>query len=184
GFKQKQVEKLLKINQSSISRRIETIKMKFLKTLVEMSQPHQWVADYVAGWLHKNFRAPRHSDLIEVALVQAMKELESKEKEVLRLRYGQQVAEEKIACQLGVSLLEVTATISQAQQKLQANLIEVLNTWVKEYVEKWLVNFYQAKFLAACRTLNLSLGGEDTSPTIDTIVQECLQTLITCKKGE
>jgi RNA polymerase sigma factor (sigma-70 family) len=184
GFKQKQLAIQLNLNQSSISRRLDAIKIQLLQAMVEMSQPHQWVADYVVEWLQKNFRAPLHSDLIQVALVQAIKELESEEQEVLRLRYGQQVAEEKIATELGIDLLAVSAIISQVQQKLQGNLIKVLNTWVKEYVEKWLVKFYQAQILAAGRTLNLSLAGKDTSQTIETIVQECFQNLMSCKKGE
>ncbi|WP_445250062.1 sigma factor-like helix-turn-helix DNA-binding protein [Microcoleus sp. OTE_8_concoct_300] len=180
GFKQKQLALQLNLNQSSISRRLDAIKIQLLQAMVEMSQPHQWVADYVVEWLQKKFRAPLHSDLIQVALVQAIKELESEEQEVLHLRYGQQVAEEKIATELGVDLLAVSAIISQAQQKLQANLIKVLNTWVNQYVEKWLVNFYEA----AGQTLNLSLGSKDTSKTIDTMVQECLQTLMIGQKGE
>jgi RNA polymerase sigma factor (sigma-70 family) len=184
GFKQKQLAIQLNLNQSSISRRLDAIKIQFLQAMVEMSQPHQWVADRVVGWLQKDFRAPVHSDLIQVALVQAIKEFELEEQEVLHLRYGQQVAEEKIATELGIDLLAVSTIISQAQQKLQANLIKVLNTWVKEYVETWLVKFYKALISATGRTLNLSVAGKDTSQTIETIVQECLQTLMNCKKGE
>jgi len=184
GFKQKQLAIQLNLNQSSISRRIDSIKIQLLQAMVEMSQPHQWVANYVVEWLQKKFRAPLRSDLIQVALVQAIKELESEEQEVLRLRYGQKAAEEKIATELGIDLLAVSAIIFQAQQKLQANLIKVLNTWMKEYVEKWLVNFYHAQILAAGKTLNLSVAGKDTSQIIETIVQECLQTLMSCKKGE
>jgi len=184
GFKQKQLAIQLNLNQSSISRRLDAINIQLLQAMVEMSHPHQWVADYVVEWLHKNFRAPLHSDLIQVALVQAIKEFESEEQEVLHLRYGQQVAEEKIATELGMDLLAVSAIISQAQQKLQANLIKVLNTWVKEYVETWLVKFYKAQISATGQTLNLSVAGKDTSQIIETIVQECLQTLMICKKGE
>jgi DNA-directed RNA polymerase specialized sigma24 family protein len=184
GFKQNQLAIQLNLNQSSISRRLDAIKIQLLQAMVQMSQPHQWVADYVGEWLQKKFRAPLHSDLIQVALVQAIKELELEEQEVLRLRYGQQVAEEKIATELGLDLLAVSAIIFLAQQKLQGNLIKVLNTWVKEYVEKWLVKFYQAQILAAGQTLNLSVAGKDTSQIIETIVQECLQTLMICKKGE
>jgi len=184
GFKQKQLAIQLNLNQSSISRRLDAIKIQLLQAMVEMSQPHQWVANYVVEWLQKKFRAPLHSDLIQVALVQAIKEFELEEQEVLHLRYGQQVAEEKIATELGIDLLAVSAIISQAQQKLQANLIKVLNTWVKEYVETWLVKFYKAQISATGRTLNLSVAGKDTSQIIETIVQECLQTLMSCKKGE
>ncbi len=184
GLKQKQLAIQLNLNQSSISRRLDAIKIQLLQPMVEMSQPEQWVADYVVEWLQKKFRAPLHSDLIQVALVQAIKEFELEEQEVLHLRYGQQVVEEKIATELGIDLLAVSTIISQAQQKLQANLIKVLNTWVKEYVETWLVKFYKAQISATGRTLNLSVAGKDTSQIIETIVQECLQTLMICKKGE
>ncbi|WP_449420398.1 sigma-70 family RNA polymerase sigma factor [Phormidium nigroviride] len=185
GFKQKQVAKQLQVNQSVISRRLDAIKIKLLETMVEMSQPHSWVANYVAGWLQRNYRTPLHSDLIEMALVAAIKELESEEKEVLRLRYGdERLAVEKIACQLSIDLSQVNTILSQTQQKLQANLIKVLNSWVKEYVEKWLEKFYQSQILAGCGKRNLSLGDEDISQSIDSIVQECQQTLMNCKKGE
>lgn len=183
-FKQNQVAKQLQVNQSVISRRLDAIKMKLIQTMVEMSQPHSWVANYVAGWLQRNYRAPLHSDLIQVALVQAIKELESQEKEVLRLRYGEGDTAEKIAYQLSRDLSEVNTIISQTQQKLQANLIKVLNSWVKEYVEKWLEKFYQSQILAACGTPNLPVGGKDVSQTIDSIVQECQKTLMNYKKGE
>ncbi|NJK67693.1 MAG: hypothetical protein HC941_15220 [Microcoleus sp. SU_5_3] len=81
-----------------------------------------------------------------------------------------------------MNLLEVDAAISQAQHKLQAKLIKVLNAWHKKYVGEWLVEFYKAQILAACRTLNLSLEGEDTYKNIDSIVQECLQTLTASTK--
>jgi hypothetical protein len=151
---------------------------------VEASKPDRGVADSVVTWLQKNFRAPLRSDLIQAALVQATKELDSKEQEVLHLRYGQQIAEENIASQLDMNLLEVTDTISQAQHKLQAKLIKNLNIWQKELVTNWLKKFYQAQILAVCQTLNLSLEGEDASQIIDSIVQQCLQTLTASQKGE
>ncbi len=184
GFKQKQLELKLKLNQSSISRRLTTIERKLLEALVEASKPDRGVADCVVGWLQKNFRAPLRSDLIQAALVQATKELDSKEQKVLHLRYGQQITEENIASQLDMNLLEVTDTISQAQHKLQAKLIKNLNIWQKELVTNWLKKFYQAQILAVCRTLNLSLEGEDASQIIDSIVQQCLQTLTASQKGE
>jgi len=184
GLKQTQLAAKLNLNQSSISKRLTTMEIKLSEALVEVSEPARWLANYVVGWLQKNYRAPLHSDLIQAALVQAIRELDSKEQEILHLRYGQQVAEENIAGQLGMNLLEVTATISQTQHKLEAKLIKVLNTWQKECVGRWLAKFYQDQILAACRTLNLSLGGEDISKNIDSIVQQCLQTLTASKKGE
>jgi DNA-directed RNA polymerase specialized sigma24 family protein len=184
GFKQKQLEIKLKLNQSSISRRLTTIERKLLEALVEVSEPDRWVPHHVVRWLERNFRAPLDSGLIQLALVKATKELDSKEQEVLRLRYGQQVAEENIASQLGMNLLEVTAAISQAQHKLEAKLIKNLQRWQKKYVGNRLAKFYKNQILAACRTLNLSLGSEDDSQIIDSIVQQCLQTLTESQKGE
>ncbi|MEG4814872.1 hypothetical protein [Microcoleus sp. K5-D4] len=184
GLKQNTLENLLGIDQTSISRKIRKMKINLLETLGNLSKPDRWVAKYVVGWVQKNFRAPLRSDLIQAALVQATKELDSKEQEVLRLRYGQQIAEENIARQLDMNLLEVADTISQAQHKLQAKLIKNLNNWEKKYVEEWLAKFYQAQILAACGTLNISLDGEDASQIIDSIVQQCLQTLTASKKGE
>jgi hypothetical protein len=62
--------------------------------------------------------------------------------------------------------------------------MNVLNTWVKEYVENWLIKFYQAQIVAVCGSRNLSLKDPDISQTIDTIIHKSLQTLTNCKKGE
>ncbi|OCQ91144.1 hypothetical protein BCD67_25435 [Oscillatoriales cyanobacterium USR001] len=184
GFNQTQVAKELQVDQSGISRKLKSITLELLLTLLEISQPDKWVKDCVAGWLKKDFCAPSHSDLIEMALVEAIKELEFKEQEVLRRRYGRGESAEKIACDLSIDLSEINDLISQAQQKLQANLMKVLNSWVKEYVEKWLEKFYQAQIRLVCGKRNLSLDDENISQTIDRIAQECQKTLMTCKKGE
>ncbi|MEG4495039.1 hypothetical protein [Microcoleus sp. D3_18_C4] len=183
GFKQKQLEIPLGIDQTSISRKLKRMKIQLLEALGKLSQPHQRVDEYVVGWLQKDFRTPDTSEHRSAALVQAIRELDSQQQEVLRLRYGQKLAEENIADRLGMNLLELTATISQAQHKLLAKLIKLLNVWETEYVEKWLVQFYKPQFLAACRALNLSIG-EDISQFIDAIVQQFLETLTTFKKGE
>ncbi|MEG4812266.1 hypothetical protein QUA82_32555 [Microcoleus sp. F8-D3] len=184
GFKQKKLEIPLGIDQTSISRKLKRMKIQLLETFGNLSQPHQRVDEYVVGWLQKDFRAPDTSEYRSVALVEAIRELESQQQEVLRLRYGQKLAEEKIADRLGMNLLELTATISQAQHKLQEKLIKLLKVWETECVEKWLVEFYKPQFLAACRTLNLSIDGEYSSQVIDEIVQKCLETLTISKKGE
>lgn len=167
GLKQKQLENQLGIDQTSISRKLKRMKIQLLETLGSLSQPHQRVDEYVVGWLQKDFRAPNTSEYRQAALVQAIGELDSRQQEVLRLRYGQKLAEEKIADRLGMNLLELAATISQAQHKLQAKLINLLNVWEIEYVEKWLIEFYKPQFLAACRTLNLSIDGAESSQIID-----------------
>ncbi|WP_293351517.1 MULTISPECIES: hypothetical protein [unclassified Microcoleus] len=181
GFKQKQLEISIGIDQTSISRKLKRMKIQLLETLGKLSQPDRRVDEYVVGWLQKDFRAPDRSDYRSAALVEAIAELDSQQQEVLRLRYGRQLAEEKIADQLGMNLLELAATISQSQHKLQAKLINLLNFWEAEYVEKWLIEFYKPQFLATCRALNLSIDSPYSSQDIDAIVQEFLKNLTTSK---
>ena len=174
GLKQKQLEIKLGTSQSAISRRLHTIKKQLLKTLIQKSQPHEWVTNYVVEWLHKSFRAPRHSDLIEAALVQATKELSSENQQVLLMRYGEQVSEQNIATQLGISLLDVNTIIDQSQYKLETHLIKKLHDWEEKCVDEWLKSFCKSKILAICRTLNLYLEIEDDQQIIDRFVEEHL----------
>jgi DNA-directed RNA polymerase specialized sigma24 family protein len=181
-FNQKQIEMKLQVSQSAISRRLNTIKKQLLKTLIQKSHPHQWVTNYVVKWLHKNFRAPQHSELREAALVQATKELSYLEQQVLFLRYGQQVNEEKIGNQLGMSLLEVHTNIAESKHKLQSHLIKQISEWEKQYVEKRLKRFYRSKLSEACQIPYLSLDREYLNQNIDRIVEECLHNLIVTNK--
>lgn len=184
NLKQKQLEIKLGMSQSAISRRLQTIKKQLLRTLTQKSQSHEWIANYVAQWLHKDFRAPRHSELIEEALVQATKELSSSEQQVLRMCYGEpSVNEQNIANHLGISLLDVNAIITKSQDKLEAHLMHKLTHWEKDCVEKWLKSFYQY-VLVIGQTINLSLEMEDDCQEIDKIVKEYLQDLKINKKGE
>ncbi|TAE03156.1 MAG: hypothetical protein EAZ98_00625 [Oscillatoriales cyanobacterium] len=184
GFNQKQMEIKLNLTQSAISRRLNTIKKRLRTTLNQQSQPDKWVKNYVVEWLHKSFHSPQHSELCEAALVEAIKELHPSERQVLFLRYGEQVNEQNIASQLGISLLDVNAIMDISKHKLQAYLMKELTRWEKECMEVLLKEFYKPKISVACETLNLSLEGEDTSQIIDRIVAECLQNLIVTEKGE
>ncbi len=184
GLNQKQIEIQLKVNQSSISRRLSNIKKRLMTTLTQQSQPDKWVRNYVVEWLHKSFCSPRYSELLEAALVEAIKELHPSERQVLFLRYGEQVNEQNIASKLGINLLDVNAIIDTSQYKLEAYLINELPHWEKECMEGWLKEFYEPKILVIGETLNLSLEGEDTSQIIDRIVEEYLQSLIVTEIGE
>lgn len=146
GLNQKQIEIQLQVSQSAISRRLNTIKKKLLNTLIQKSQPDRWVRNYVIEWLHKSFQSPRNSELLEATLVEAVQELDYSERQVLFLRYGdEQVNEQNIATQLGISLLQVNAIIDTSQYKLEAYLIKELPRWEKKYVEQWLEEFYESK---------------------------------------
>ena len=91
GLNQKQLANRLGINQSTISRYLAKSTIQLLESLAGISQPQQWVQQYVEKWLERQYRAPVHSDLIQAALVSTIKKLTSEECEILQLYYGQPV---------------------------------------------------------------------------------------------
>jgi RNA polymerase sigma factor (sigma-70 family) len=156
GLNQKQIAAKLKINQSTISRCLAKSIVILLDTVACISHPQQWVQPYVKSWLEREYRTPQHSDLIQAGLVSAIKKLTSEEKEILQLCYGQQISEKQIADRLGLSQLEITVQISQAKNKLQSNLIDTINSWTKEYLEKWLSKHYKSLVYSICQNISKS----------------------------
>lgn len=146
GFRlnQKQLADRLGMNQSTISRYLTKSIIKLLEAIARISQPQQWVKGYVIRWLESEYHAPVHSDLIQAALVSAIKKLVKEEREVLQLYYGERMDEIEIASQLGISLNEIAIRLTQTKNNLQEKLIQEINIWMKEYLEKWLGNYYKS----------------------------------------
>lgn len=144
GLSQQQLALQLGINQSSVSRYLTKSTIKLLEAMARISQPQQWVEQYVTGWLNKKYIAPTHSDLIQSALVLAVKKLSAQERHILQLYYGQQINEAKIAEQLGMSSTELDTRLAEARHQLQENLMKQINIWIKEYLEKWLSKYYRS----------------------------------------
>ena len=144
GFNQKQLADRLAMNQSTISRYLTKSTIKLLEAIARISQPQQWVKQYVRRWLEREYYAPVHSDLIQAALVSAIKKLVNEEREILQLYYGEQIDEIKIASQLSITLNEIAAILSKAKNNLQEKLMQEINIWIKEYLEKWLSNYYKS----------------------------------------
>ena len=144
GLNQKQLADRLGINQSTISRYLTKSTIKLLSSLAEISQPQEWVIQYVERWLKREYHAPIHSDLIQAALVSAIKKLANEEREILQVYYGQRMDENKIADQLSINMDEITMRLTKARNQLQDNLMQEINIWIKEYLEKWLSNYYKS----------------------------------------
>ncbi|NJL10083.1 MAG: sigma-70 family RNA polymerase sigma factor [Calothrix sp. SM1_7_51] len=89
GLNQTQIADKFAVTQVAINSRLKTVQTKLIKSLCELSQPYQWVTNYIAGWLKHNYTTPVYSDLIHVALVETIKKLEQKEQYVLQLNNGQ-----------------------------------------------------------------------------------------------
>ncbi|AVH71557.1 sigma-70 family RNA polymerase sigma factor [Nostoc sp. 'Lobaria pulmonaria (5183) cyanobiont'] len=144
GLNQKQLADRLGMNQSTISRYLTKSTIKLLEAIARISQPQQWVKGYVRRWLESEYHAPVHSDLIQAVLVSAIKKLVNEEREILQLYYGEQMDEIKIASQLGISLNEIATRLTKTRNHLQEKLMQEINIWIKEYLEKWLINYYKS----------------------------------------
>ncbi|MBW4569094.1 MAG: helix-turn-helix domain-containing protein [Tolypothrix carrinoi HA7290-LM1] len=175
SFNQKQLAEKLGINQSTISRYLAKSTIKLLETLARTSQPQEWVKQYVVRWLERNYQAPLHSDLIQAALISAIKKLAVDEREVLQLYYGQQMEEIKIASHLGISHAEITAKLSQAINQLQEKLMAEINIWIKEYVEKWLISYYKSVLKAVSKSSSQKLDLEDKILLVEGYIQKIIQ---------
>ncbi|MBD2410970.1 hypothetical protein FACHB389_26740 [Nostoc calcicola FACHB-389] len=170
GLNQQQLAARLEINQSTISRYLKKSTITLLETLAGISQSQEWVNDYVTNWLAKDYTNPSNSDLIQAALVSAIKKLSLEEKEIFQLCYGQKLSETKIANQLGIEQSEVKARLSQTQYKLQVNLLEQINIWVKEYVEKWLSKHYKSLIKSILKQRDNSGKKLETEETINIVM--------------
>ncbi len=178
GLNQKQIADRLGINQSSISRYITRSTIKLLSTLAGISQPQEWVKQYVERWLEREYHAPVHEDLIQAALVSAIKKLPNEEREILQLYYGEQMESRQIANRIGISLQEIATRLTQARNQLQDKLMESINIWIKEYLEKWLNNYYKPIIKLALREAesgNQELNLSEKISLVEMYIQNQLQ---------
>jgi hypothetical protein len=139
-----QIAGLCGIKQYTVSRNLNQYKKALLKALKEFSQPEGWVSEYVGEWLHKYFSSPDRRDIIQAALVEALKQLTVSERELLSLRYGERLDFRAIGLRLGCSADEVKAKLCSIEAQLHIFLLTCLEKWMKDYVKHWLHIFYQA----------------------------------------
>lgn len=158
GFElnQTQVAEILQLTQRAITARLQTIKLKFIRTLSQLSEPSEWVYEYVTGWLVSSYRSPVYSDLINVALVEAIKKLEQQEKEALRLCYGQKMHLKNIANKLQITESDLALIIDNAKAKLEDNLIKEIDCIIIQYLKVWLSNTCKHIIQLACNNLKVS----------------------------
>lgn len=181
GLNQKQIADKFKVTQGAIARRLQTIEIKLLKTVCELSQPPKWVTQYVAGWLVTNYQTPLNSDLIHVALVEAIKKIEPQEQEVLRLAYAQKLDEQIIANQLGISLPKLMDIIGKTKSKLEAVLIKEIDHLINKYLQIWLPKVSKAVIKSACDNLRISRSKAASLKTMNTVLEESLKILPSSK---
>lgn len=155
-FNQTQVADNFKVTQGTIAARLKTIELKLTKTLSQLSQPPEWVSEYVTGWLVNSYQSPVYSDLINVALVEAVKKLEQLDKEALRLCYGQKMHQISIANQLQVTESDLALITNNAKAKLENYLIKEIDCIIIRYLKVWLSNTCKHIMKSACNNLKVS----------------------------
>jgi RNA polymerase sigma factor (sigma-70 family) len=172
---QKQIADRFQVTQGAIAHRLKTIEIKLLKTLYRLSKPPQWVSQYVAVWLNRNYQAPVYIDLIHVALIEAIKKLEPQEQEVLLLTYGQKLDEQEIVKQLGIALPESRYILRKTKAKLEAALINSIDTMINKYLQIWLTKITKSVVKSACEKLGILRDKITDIPTIHTVLEESLK---------
>lgn len=174
GLTLQKMEKFLGVTQPSIGRRRDTIRRRLLQTLTNLSGENEWVKKYIDGWLINRYRSPEHFDLIQAALVEAIKSLEPEFQQILQICYGQKIAVEQIAKLQAIPLDEVQAKLKQAKHNLEEQLISTLNGWIKDYVDTWLERVYKDLVKKSCQKLNFSWQSEIDTNKIEVLLQETL----------
>ncbi|NMG08477.1 sigma-70 family RNA polymerase sigma factor [Brasilonema sp. UFV-L1] len=175
GLNQKQIADRFKVTQGAIAHRMKTIEIKLLKTLYGLSQPPEWVSQYVAVWLDRNYETPVYTDLIHVALVEAVKKLQPQEQEVLRLVYGQKLQEQEIAKQLGITLPGSIDVLRKTKAKLEAALINSIDTMINNFLQLWLTKVAKSVVKSCCEKLGILQYQLADLPTINTVLEESLK---------
>ncbi|BAZ08540.1 hypothetical protein NIES4071_03450 [Calothrix sp. NIES-4071] len=177
GLQQKQIAEIYEVTQGAIARRLQTVEIKLLKTILTLSQPTQWVTKYVSGWLISNYASPDNLDLVHVALVQAVKKLELKEQNLLRLTYGEKVNPEIIAQNFGVEPNELAAIIRAAKSKLELALMQAIDGYINKYLRLWLSKFCRMSVKQTCKNLGILTNDITISKTINIVLDKSLENL-------
>lgn len=183
-WNQKQIANSLEIRQDAVSRRLETIKKKFIQTLTKLSQPQAWVIPYIEKWLVSN-NDSLSTDLINIALGAAFDLIHKQEKEVLRLYYEVQQSEKNIARSLNISELEVMEILRRGKYTLEITLRKQIDIWIKDIMKIWLKNFSKSLVETVCDRYEILLISLKTAETnqINFLLAECLKELNDLHQG-
>lgn len=183
GLPQKQVAEIYEVTQGAIARRLQTVEMKLLKTVLALSQPTQWVTKYISGWLINDYASPDNLDLVHVALVQAIKTLELKEQNLLRLTYGEKLDPEIIAQNFGVEKMELAASIRTSQSKLELALMQAIDGYINKYLRLWLSKFCRYSVKLTCKNLGILTNDITRSKTLNIVLNKSLENLQSNNRG-
>lgn len=172
GLTQAETANILGINQANIARHIANYyELPLLEKLAAISRPDEWVKPFISRWLVKDYTSPVRSDLIQATLVEAINKLTLEYREILQLRYGQNLSENQISVRYSISELEVHQRISEARNCLESVLLKVIQEWLNKYVRSWLYRFYKQNI---CSTLTsaLTILSRDCQEVVNYVYRE------------
>ncbi|BAY64601.1 hypothetical protein NIES22_47000 [Calothrix brevissima NIES-22] len=140
---QQQIANKFHVTQGAIAHRLQTIERKFIKSLYSLKSPPIWVSKYVERWLATNYSAPIYADLIQATLVIAEKKLAPIEREILQLCYAHKLTTQCIAERLDTNPVLVQEILQRTQAKLEAAVIQEIDTLIKKFLQIWLAKISQ-----------------------------------------
>ncbi|NER48136.1 MAG: XRE family transcriptional regulator [Symploca sp. SIO1A3] len=136
---QEQLANKIGVNQGTVARYIaNNYKAPLLRILDNLikeklgSNTGVWVSKYVEDFLKHRFSNPNPSDLIELALIDAIQNLEKQTQLIIKLHYGQRMTVEEITVYLTKEKLNKSSDVAQvmlaAKQELEEAVITQINT--------------------------------------------------------
>jgi RNA polymerase sigma factor (sigma-70 family) len=184
-LQQKQIAEIYEITQGAIARRLQTIEIKLLKTVLKLSQPAEWTTQYVSGWLISNYSSPDNLDLIHAVLIETIKTLASQEQEILKLVYVEKLNQDIIANRFGISQVEVASILRMSKSKLELAIIQAIDKYISKYLRFWLSKFCRQQVKLTCKNLRILTSDIRTLKTINLVLDKSLEHLqLDSNRGE
>jgi RNA polymerase sigma factor (sigma-70 family) len=177
-WKQKKIAAQYKVNQTAISKRLTTIEKNLLQVIVQFKKPSTWVTLYINQWLKKSYVSPNYSDLLEVALVEALKTLPEEEQQILRLHYGEaRVEQAEMMSRFHLTATEFLERVRKIEISLNQAVLKKIENWRKKLVETWLENYSHQTIHSACQNLQICIELNEEIPPeiINAILKKCLE---------
>lgn len=177
-WRQAKIAKQYQVRQDAISKRLTTIEKNLLQVIVQFKESSNWVTPYINQWLKRSYVSPNYSDLLEVALVEALKTLPEASQEVLRLHYGEaRLEQEEIMSRFHLTATEFLERVRKIEISLNQAVLKKIENWRKNLVETWLENYSHQTIHSACQNLQICIElNEEIPPEImNAILKKCLE---------
>ena len=139
---QGQLASLLGVHQGTISRYIskyiETPLLNRLKELLERTFELEF---YLDKFLIARFDNPHQENILDVLLVESIKNLDEKKQYILKLRYGQKITLSQIGSRINSRIRIDENDMIEIKNDLKILYREKIQKWQVKYIRYWLRNY-------------------------------------------